>query len=139
MKVLVCGPRVWLEQAPIADALREYPRGTILVHGAARGADSIAGFVGELLGFEVRPYEVDPRVDGDWPAAGVLRNGRMLDAEHPSAHDGSYIDVGVAFKIGEGLSRGTADMVHRMTRASPKIEVREVSYVTPGRRLRRYP
>src|SRR6478752_4518305 len=46
MKLLVCGPRVWLSQKPIEEVLRQFPRGTILVQGGAAGADSIAGFVG---------------------------------------------------------------------------------------------
>jgi hypothetical protein len=115
---------VWLEQKPIEAALRSFPKGTILVQGGARGADSIAGFVGELLGFEVREYAVDHTLDGPWPAAGVLRNIRMLRAEHPSS-DGTYIEVGIAFKMQEELSRGTADMVRRLREAQPAIDVRE--------------
>lgn len=125
MKVLVCGPRKWLEQKPIQEVLYQFPPGTILVQGGARGADIIAGFVGELLGFEVREYAVDHGLDGEWPAAGILRNGRMLAAEHPSP-DGSYIDVGIAFKQQEVLSKGTADMVRRLRAAEPAIDVREV-------------
>ena len=46
MKVLVCGSRKWLEQKPIERELRKLPPGTIVVHGACRGADNIAGYVG---------------------------------------------------------------------------------------------
>lgn len=127
MKILVCGPRVWLDQRSIEAALRPFPKGTILVHGGARGADLIAGFVGEILGFEVREYAANVVLDGPWPAAGVLRNARMLKAEHPS-RDGGYVDVGIAFKRREELSRGTGDMVQRLRLASPAIEVREVRY-----------
>lgn len=126
MKVLVCGARDWLSQKPIEDVLRGFPTGTVIVHGAARGADTIAGYVGELLGFEVREYAVDPRLDGPWPAAGVHRNLRMLRSEHPSRRDGSYIDVGVAFKMNEELTRGTGRMVEFMRAATPTIDVREV-------------
>ena len=127
MKVLVCGPRVWLEQRPIEEVLRAFPPGTLLVHGGARGADSVAGFVGELLGFEVREYAVDHELDGPWPAAGVRRNLRMLRAEHPSS-DGTFVDVGIGFKLRPELSRGTGDMVHLLHVASPAIEVREIYY-----------
>jgi hypothetical protein len=125
MKLLVCGPRIWLEQKPIHEVLCKFPKGTILVQGGARGADSIAGFVGEILGFEVREYAVDPKLDGEWPAAGIRRNMRMLSAEHPSS-DGTYIDVGIALKLQEELSRGTADMARRLRAAQPTIDVREV-------------
>lgn len=125
MKVLVCGPRIWLEQKPIQRVLSEFPRGTVLVQGGARGADVIAGFVGELLGFEVREYAVDPQLDGEWPAAGIHRNIRMLRAEHPDS-DGNYVDVGIGFKLTQELSVGTGDMVRRLRLAQPAIEVREV-------------
>ena len=134
MKVLVCGPRKWMDQKPIEEVLRQFPVGTIIVEGGARGADSIAGFVGEILGFEVREYPVDPALDGPWPAAGVQRNLRMLKAEHPSS-DGSYVDVGIAFKLREQLSAGTGHMVEFMREATPRIEVREVLY-RAGQRAR---
>jgi hypothetical protein len=134
MKVLVCGPRVWLDQKPIDEVLRQFPPGTIIVHGAARGADAIAGFVGELLGFEVREYPVDHALDGPWPAAGVRRNLRMLKSEHPSK-DGTYVDVGVAFKLTEELSVGTGRMVEFMREAQPLIDVREILH-PKARRLR---
>lgn len=127
MKVLVCGPRKWMEQKPIEEVLRQFPAGTIIVQGGARGADSIAGFVGEILGFEVREYAVDSALDGPWPAAGVQRNLRMLRAEHPSS-DGAYVDVGIAFKLKEELSVGTGHMVEFMRQATPRIDVREVLY-----------
>lgn len=127
MKVLVSGPRVWLEQKPVEETLCVFPPGTILIHGGARGLDVIAGFVGQLLGFEVREYAVDPLLDGPWPAAGVLRNLRMLRAEHPSA-DGAYVDIGIGFKLTPQFSRGTGNMVQHLRAASPAIDVREALY-----------
>lgn len=126
MKVLVCGPRVWLDQKPVQDILRPFPEGTIVVHGDASGGDKIAGFAAEILGFEVRRYPVDHALDGPWPAAGVLRNIRMLKAEHPCERDGCFIDVGVALKLQETLSRGTGHMASIMRKADPAILVREV-------------
>ena len=126
MKVLVCGPRVWLDQKPIQAVLRTFPRGTIVVHGGARGADIIAGFAAEILGFEVRSYPVDHQLDGLWHAAGPRRNIRMLKAEHPCKRDGCFIDVGLAFKLEEPLSKGTAHMASIMREAEPAILVREI-------------
>lgn len=126
MKVLVCGPRVWLEQRPIEEALREFPEGTIVVHGGQRGADNIAGFAAKSLGFEVRPYPVDHVLDGPWPAAGARRNLRMLRSEHPCKQDGCFIDVGLAFKLQEELSKGTGNMVRLMHAAETPIVVREI-------------
>lgn len=128
MKVVVCGPRVWLDQKPIQEVLRGFPEGTIVVHGGARGADIIAGFAAEILGFEVRAYPVDHALDGPWPAAGPRRNIRMLAAEHPCKQDGCFVDVGLAFKLEDLLSKGTAHMASIMHRADPHINVREVLY-----------
>lgn len=126
MKVLVCGPRVWLDQKPIEAVLRKLPRGTIIVHGGARGADIIAGFAARLLGFEVRAYPVDHSLDGPWPGAGPRRNIRMLASEHPCKQDGCFVNVGFAFKLEPTLSKGTAHMAGLMRKADPEIKVGEV-------------
>ena len=123
MKLLVCGPRDWIEQKPIEDVLRHFPEGTIVVHGKARGVDIIAGFVAEFLGMPVRAYPVDNSKDGPWPRAGVLRNHRMLSSEHPSP-DGTRVDLGIAFKRQPTLTAGTGDMVRRLRRAGvPVLEI----------------
>lgn len=127
MKILVCGPRIWLEQKPIEQVLRQFPRGT-LVHGGARGADVICGYVAEQLGFEVRAYPVDEALDGPWPAAGHFRNARMLRSEHPHS-TGSYVDVALVFALAEALSKGTANMAAKLHAASPVIDVREIRWI----------
>jgi len=127
MKVLICGPRVWKEPRPIVDVIRELPQGTIVVHGGARGVDSIAGYVAKRLGLEVRAYPVDHALDGPWPAAGPRRNIRMLTSEHPCRQDGCFIDVGIAFKLQEEISKGTGHMARTMRAVrDPKIVVREL-------------
>ncbi len=123
MKVLVCGSREWLTQPSIERELKRFPKGTILVHGACRGADNIAGFVGNLLGFEVRPY---PVTEADWDqygrAAGLRRNLKMLESEHPDA-TGVVIDHLLAFHHDPRLGRGTKHMVELAKRANPKIDI----------------
>jgi hypothetical protein len=126
MKVLVCGPRIWLDQKPIQAVLATFPKGTIVVHGGARGADIIAGFAAEILGFEVRAYPVNHSLDGPWPGAGPRRNIRMLKAEHPCKRDGCFIDVGLAFKLDDVISRGTGHMASIMRLEETRILVREV-------------
>lgn len=120
MKVLVCGSRQWVEPGPIERELRKLPPSTILIHGAARGADNIAGYVGKRLGFRVRPYPANWNRDGK--SAGPIRNGFMLEKEHPDA-DGEYIELGLAFHEDPGLGKGTKDMVARMLKAHPIIQV----------------
>lgn len=111
MKVLVCGPRVWVEQQPILDVLKLFPPDTLVIHGAARGVDNIAGFVAKsLLNLQVRAYPVNHDLDGAWPAAGVRRNLRMLASENPHAGDGTYVDIALVFTLSEVFSKGTGHM-----------------------------
>ena len=121
MKVLVCGSRRWLAQGPIERELRKLPPGTVVVHGAAAGADNIAGYVAkDILGFEVRAYPADwDRYKG---GAGPIRNGQMLKREHPDA-DGEYIDKVLAFHEDPELGKGTRHMVALARRAMPPIAV----------------
>lgn len=128
MKILVCGPRVWVEQRPIEQVLQQFPRGTTLIHGGARGADSICGYVAEQLGFEVRAYPVEHALDGPWPAAGHYRNARMLRSEHPHS-GGSLVDRALVFALAKVLSKGTANMAEKLRRAEPAIDVREVRWI----------
>ena len=68
----------------------------VVVHGAARGADTIAAEVGDVLGLEVEAYHAD--WDRHRRRAGPLRNKAMLE---------SGVDGVVAFPGGTG----TANMV----------------------------
>jgi len=111
MKVLVCGSRDWMNRDAIERELKKLPPGTVIIHGAARGADTIAGEVAEQLGFEVRPYPADWETHGR--SAGPRRNSLMLHEEHPDKA-GVSIDQGLAFTADLERSRGTKDMVKRM-------------------------
>jgi len=128
VKILVTGPRIWLDQAPVETVLRKFPAGTVLVHGYAKGLDTICKYVGESLGFIVRDYAVDTTVDGPWPAAGHFRNARMLRSEHPSV-DGSYIAQGLVFALTDELSKGTGNMAEKLRAANPPIEVEEIRWM----------
>lgn len=99
-KILVCGGRDYTDTmkitATIANLTKEYGK-CVIIHGAARGADSLAGGIARKFGWWVWPC------DADWDkygtAAGPIRNRMMLDLAKP--------DLVVAFKGG----KGTADMV----------------------------
>lgn len=121
MKILVCGSRKWVEQAPLERELRRFPPGTILVHGAARGADNIAGYVGKRLGLIIRPYPANWERDGKF-SAGPIRNSFMLEQEHPDK-DGVCIDLALAFHKDPSLGKGTKDMVAKLRKAIPSIQV----------------
>ncbi len=120
--LLVCGSRDWTDRATIRAWLSRFPAGTTVIHGAARGADSIAASVAQELGFALRAYPA--RWDIEGKAAGMLRNARMLAAEP---------DVSRCLAFTSALMRGarltgTGDMVARCVEAGVVATV-----VPPGR------
>lgn len=113
MRVLICGSRGWTEKQPIYNVLdaldrefrRAYPPVEVtIIHGAAKGADSIAGDLAERYGFVVEAHPANWALGR---VAGIQRNLEML-------HSG--IDRVYAFRT-EGRSRGTDHMV-RIARAA---------------------
>lgn len=57
--------------------LRKLPRGAVVIHGGARGADQLAGTIAGALGFEVREFPADWKNKSR--SAGIQRNLLMLD------------------------------------------------------------
>jgi len=112
MVVLVTGDRWWTDARPILRELRKLPRDTCIVHGGARGADTIADSLARALGMPTRSYPADWSVFRK--RAGPIRNQEMLDKEHPS--------LVLAFHEYIESSSGTADMIARAKAAD--IEVR---------------
>lgn len=92
MRILVCGGRDYSDVEKITSVLREYiSEDPVIVHGAARGADSIAGNVAAELCFEVEEF---PALWGKHgKSAGFVRNIAMLDTSP---------DVVIAFAGGTG-------------------------------------
>lgn len=129
MNILICGDRHWTNREKIAQHLRiikrcwdlqgatEHPIPTI-IHGAARGADTIAGQEAQKLGFAVKEFSVSSE---DWAhygrGAGPIRNQLMLDEGRP--------DLVLAFHSNLTESRGTKDMVNRAMLAQIPVEVIE--------------
>jgi hypothetical protein len=105
MRVLVCGSRHWTDPAPIRAALAPLPADTVIVHGAAPGADMLAAALAEARGLAVEPHPAEWATYGR--RAGPLRNEAML---------ATGIDRVVAFRL-PGASPGTDHMV-RMARAA---------------------
>ena len=109
MLVCVCGAREWTNRAAIERELRifkdkaEAEGETLTVmHGGARGADTIAGEVAVELGLNVKVYPA--RWDTLGKSAGMMRNQHMIDLRP---------DVVLAFTETPLQSRGTRDMVRR--------------------------
>lgn len=113
MRVLVAGSRLWANVHAIANVLgmlHEHYRFTLLIHGGAKGVDTLAGQWAKLAGVTVLPFPVS---DAEWQklgaAAGPKRNRRMLDEGKP--------DIVVAFPGGDG----TADLVRAAKARSIRI------------------
>lgn len=103
MRVIVCGGRNYGQRVGERATLRNYLSVfhastpiTLLIHGAARGADTLAGEWAEDNGVPVKACPADWNVHGR--SAGFIRNREMLN-ERP--------DGVVAFPGGSG----TEDMV----------------------------
>jgi hypothetical protein len=109
--VLCCGSRDWQDRATVLAWLQRFPPGTVVIHGAARGADTIAGEVAAELGFAVRAYPA--RWDSEGKAAGPLRNQRMLDSEP----DILRVLAFTASIMRDGRLSGTGDMLRRCVEA----------------------
>jgi hypothetical protein len=109
-RVLVFGGRDYRDRPQMESALQRILRdGDVVVHGGARGADHLAGDIGQVLGHHVEVYPADW---GRWgKGAGPIRNQQMLN---------SGIDLAVEFPGG----RGTRDMARRLDDASiPTVRV----------------
>lgn len=101
LRILVTGSRDWVDapavESVLRDVLREFgvhPAQVTVVHGAARGVDTIAHQAALRLGMRLEPHPADWERHGK--AAGHRRNAHMVSLG---------ADVVVAFP--RGRSRGT--------------------------------
>ena len=102
-RILICGDRNYKDWMQVREYLDTVSRTAIIIHGGARGADSIAGNLAIYLNMKVIKYPAD--WDKYGRAAGILRNQQMLDEGHP--------DLVVYFHKDLENSKGTKDMVTR--------------------------
>lgn len=117
MRVLICGSRHWAKPVPVDVVVggfkAVYGTETVIIHGAAQGADSMAGSAAHRHGLDCEPYPADWDTHGK--SAGPLRNQRMLDEGKP--------EVVVAFTNDLPGSKGTADMVRRALKAGLPVYI----------------
>ena len=102
MKILVTGDRNWTNVLRVREVLATLPPDTVLVHGAARGADTIAETVAKSLGFTILRYPAQWKKFGR--PAGPIRNREMLDKNKD-------IDIVIGFHNDIENSKGTKDML----------------------------
>jgi len=114
LTVCVCGGRDYADRERVfsaLDAVHSESKISYVMHGCAKGADSLADAWANERGILVEKY---PALwDEHGRAAGPIRNQLMLDDGRP--------DLVIAFPGG----RGTADMVQRTKAAGVRlIEIR---------------
>lgn len=92
------------------DRLAQLPRGSAIIHGAARGADAMAAQIARSLGITEDGYPADWRTLGR--RAGVLRNLALLDMQP---------DLVLAFW--DGRSTGTRHVITEASKRGIPVEV----------------
>lgn len=113
--MLVTGDRNWTDRSLILTELKEFPPGTVVIEGGARGADTLAKRVAESLFGEdsVEEYPADWAQFGR--AAGPIRNQQMLDEGFPTTV--------LAFHSNIAESRGTRDMIKRALKVGVPVKL----------------
>ena len=109
-RLLVCGGRDYTDRAHVfatLDRVHAKKPVALVIHGAARGADTLAGEWAEDRGIEVWRFVASWQKHGN--AAGPIRNQAMLATAKPEGV--------VAFPGGSG----TADMVRRAEAAGVTV------------------
>jgi hypothetical protein len=81
-RVLITGSRTWTNETLMREAFEsinkdnEYNFRVILVHGTAKGADSMADKIGQELGWSIERHPADWNTHGK--RAGFVRNSEMV-------------------------------------------------------------
>lgn len=101
--IVITGSRGWRDTNTalegVIEARSRFAEDVIFRHGGARGADSVASQMAELMGWPTELYSADWGLHGT--AAGMVRNRRML-------LEPTRADLVVAFNLG---SPGTQNMI----------------------------
>jgi len=112
VKVLICGSRDFTDEDTMRKVIASLPADTEVIHGAARGADSMADRLAKERGLTVLPYPANWGQHGR--AAGMIRNRKMLEEGRP--------DIVYAFFAGPEMSPGTANMVKVARKAGVAVK-----------------
>lgn len=112
-KILICGDRNWNDYWVIYDVLSKLDRNLIIIHGAARGADTMAGIIAKNLGFkDVISFPAKWTKYGK--SAGPIRNRQMLN-ENP--------DLVIAFHNDIENSKGTKDCIEEAEKRNIQVQL----------------
>ncbi len=110
-RVVVCGGRNYTDNGKVwgrLNLLHAEHGIAVVIHGGARGADTLGEYWAKANDIPHIAFKPDWEAYG--PAAGPIRNKRMLDEGKP--------DLVIAFPGG----KGTADMVRQATEQGVTVE-----------------
>lgn len=113
--VIVTGSRAWTDEARIIERLRLYPRGTLVLHGDAPGADTIAARVARRLHCVPVPH---PYFSERGKAGGPIRNALLVALGEVYRKFGYTVRV-EAFPVPPAT--GTSDCVRQARKAKFEI------------------
>lgn len=113
MKVLICGSRHFTNQLLMYEKMADWSQDVTVIHGGARGADSLAGELAAYIGLTVEVFPANWAKYGR--KAGPIRNQQMLDEGKP--------DLVMAFPLPSSV--GTLDMINRAQEAGIPVEIVE--------------
>lgn len=113
-RILITGSRDWTDYNAIAMSIvgeiESHLEDVVIVHGAAPGADSLAGDFARAFNYTEERHPAQWEVHGK--AAGPIRNQKMVDLG---------ADVCLAFPLPQ--SRGTYDCMRRAEEAGIPVKV----------------
>jgi len=98
IRCCICGSRSYKNSEVIVRVLMTLPKSFVIVHGDARGADTVAARLASSMGFEVEAWPADWKKHGR--AAGYIRNREMIET----------CDYVIAFW--DGQSHGTLNSIN---------------------------
>lgn len=107
MRLIVCGGRNYNNNQELKSLIDRFENIEIIIHGAATGADTLAGQIAREKGIEEISFPANWEKYGR--AAGGIRNKQMLDEGKP--------DAILAVKGG----RGTTNMINQALKAGVKV------------------
>ena len=113
MIILICGDRNWTNLEVMVREMELLPKVATIVHGAARGADTMAGVIADSLGMTVVPFPADWKKYGR--SAGPVRNREMFRKTDP--------DLVLAFHDNIDASKGTKDMVNYARQQGCQVKI----------------
>lgn len=116
MRLLICGDRHWTNKQLIAQELLKVAPDTVIIAGAAQGADTIAAREARQLGLIVHEFPAKWSEYGR--AAGPIRNLEMLQFLKASEGDEVW-----AFHDDLEHSKGTKHMVNAAHKARIPVTI----------------